>query len=637
MNTTGQSQGIGVGTMRFVAGTFHAGHDSTRAGALWRPRGGHSAYDDTTSQVWTTGYGADEVRASSAPDGTAALLAIGCCLATEGEFGAATTAAARGQWAPATRLAGAYLSVVRTGSMVRIAGDRAGTVTVYWLHEEDRAWWATAAAPLAAYAGAQVDPAVLLAAFTLRGVDVLAGDSHFHTVRRVPPGHTLVLETGQQPRTEPVPHEVPGVSFAEGAPLVRDAITTAVARRVEAGRPLSSDLSGGVDSGTITTLAAARTPLLALTYTDERMGAQDDVLFAERIAADRTSITHAWVHGTREGVQHFDGLEEPAALPFTDTPSFTLGLLAIKAAQLAPAASYGSAAHLTGRGGDDVLDAVPAMLIDQYRAGHRLAAIGGALSLARARRYAVHPLLRQAARTQATGYPQALAVLAEALNGPEPLRHPGWTPAAEMLSWCGTTAPAPWLTRAGRAAVADLVAARAEAADPDAAPGRLHERLALELMGDGHATYDTIARRLWGLPVHAPLLDTPIVDICHAIPGWQRHRPGDFKPLARAAFTGSVPAFLLNRRTKTAFTGSLYAGLRANASTLRRILTGSVLGQAGLLDAGKARAALDGAVRGEPAPLAGLHALIVTELWLATLPTARQTWWEKSTVKETAR
>jgi asparagine synthase (glutamine-hydrolysing) len=301
MNTARQNEEIGVGTMRFVAGTFHTGHDSTRSGALWRPRDGHSAYDDHASQIWTTEYGANEVRSSSAPDGTAGLLAIGCCLATESEFGAATKATAHGEWAPATRLAGAYLSVVRTGSTVRIAGDRAGTVTVYWLREGDRVWWATAAAPLAAHAGAEVDPAVLLAAFTLRGVDVLAGHSHFRDVRRVAPGHTLVLEAGRRPRTEPVPYAAPALSFTHGAPLVRDAITTAVARRAGGGRPLSSDLSGGVDSGTITSLAAARTPLLALTYTDERMSEQDDVLFAERIAADRTSITHAWVQGVDTG------------------------------------------------------------------------------------------------------------------------------------------------------------------------------------------------------------------------------------------------------------------------------------------------------------------------------------------------
>jgi len=220
--------------------------------------------------------------------------------------------------------------------------------------------------------------------------------------------------------------------------------------------------------------------------------------------------------------------------------------------------------------------------------------------------------------------------LSELIDGPGVLDHPGWVPPWEMLSWCGITAAAAWLTRAGRTLVAELVAARADGADPHARPGILHEHLALEYMGAGHATFDQIARQQWHLPVHAPLLDTPVVDACLAIPGYERFRPGDYKPLARAAFTGDVPDFLLQRRTKTAFTSSLYAGLRANAPTLRRILTHSVLAQAGLLDPAAAIAALDGAARGELAPLAALHTLIVTELWLATLPTARDTWWEKT-------
>lgn len=200
-----------------------------------------------------------------------------------------------------------------------------------------------------------------------------------------------------------------------------------------------------------------------------------------------------------------------------------------------------------------------------------------------------------------------------------------------MLTWCGSGPATAWLTRAGRTAVADLVTARAQTARADTTPGALHERLALELMGDGHATFDQISRQQWGLPVHAPLLDNHVVDACHAIPGYARTQPGDFKPLARAAFTGNVPDYLLHRRTKTAFTSSLFAGLRTNAPTLRHILDHSRLAHAGLLDATRVLDSLDSAARGEGAPLAALHALIVTELWLATLPTVRTTWWEQTT------
>lgn len=107
----------------------------------------------------------DEVRAPETPGSTAGLLTVGCCLATKDESAAATVAAGCGGWAPATRLAGAHLSVLRTGNTMRIAGNRAGTVSVYWLVDGERVWWATAA-PLAAY---EPDPTALLAVLAFGG------------------------------------------------------------------------------------------------------------------------------------------------------------------------------------------------------------------------------------------------------------------------------------------------------------------------------------------------------------------------------------------------------------------------------------------------------------------------------------
>ncbi|MFE5853442.1 asparagine synthase-related protein [Streptomyces sp. NPDC056500] len=91
-------------------------------------------------------------------------------------------------------------------------------------------------------------------------------------------------------------------------------------------------------------------------------------------------------------------------------------------------------------------------------------------------------------------------------------------------------------------------------------PAVLHDRLDLEFMAGSHAMFDTIARQQWNVPIHAPLLDTPVIDACHAIPSHQRVQDGVYKPLARAALH-LVPDFLLNRQTKTAFTTRLYTGL----------------------------------------------------------------------------
>ncbi|MEV5947744.1 asparagine synthase-related protein [Streptomyces sp. NPDC051993] len=385
--------------MRFIAGTLQTGRGSW-AGNDWRPRGAQDLFNDGSARIWTTGFEPGEVRRGSARGGQTEVLAIGCCLATREDLSAARADAERGAWAAAMRLPGSCLTVVRDRAGLRIAGDRAGTVTVYWIPVREGVLWATAAAPRAAFAETEPNPAVLLSEFIVRGVDVLAADSHFHTVRRVPPGHVLILAPGWQPRTEAVPALTAKTSFEEGATAVRETVTAAVSRRAARSGPISSDLSGGVDSGTVTRLAAACGPLLAVTYTDARMGEQDDMRHAERIARDHPQITHTKIHGTRAGTQHFDGLEDPAVLPFTDTPSFTLGLLAIKAAQHAPATAHGSRAHLTGRGGDDVLDAVPTMVIDQYRAGHRMEALRRTAAFARTRRAALWPVLGQAARTE---------------------------------------------------------------------------------------------------------------------------------------------------------------------------------------------------------------------------------------------
>ncbi|OEJ22938.1 hypothetical protein AR457_37640 [Streptomyces agglomeratus] len=555
-------------------------------------------------------------------------MTAGCCLATDQELREARDSAERGNWSHARRLPGSYVAIVRSHRTLRIVGDRAGTHTVYWCQDGTHVLWSTSALVLAAWAGSQPDLARLLAGMSLLGVDHLNEASYFQGVNRVPPGRALVLEPGRPPRTEATARQA-ALRFAEGASVLAQELTTAISRRAALGMPVSADMSGGVDSSSLASLAAARTPITAVTYKDRLLSEQDDVRYARRVAGRFETLTYVEVDGTSERVHHFDLLDQAALLPVTDIPSLSLGLLAIKRAQLAPAVAYGSRVHLTGRGGDNVLDSIPMTVLDQARGGRRRAALGSLASYARARRAPVHGVLRQAARTVRTPYPRALTALARELADNAPVSGRAYLGPADLLAWCRQLPAAGWLTTAGRRQVAEIVTERAVTATPQTLPGAEHERIALELMGAEHATYDDIARQCWGLPVHAPFLDGRVVDACLAVPGWQRWVPGDFKPLARAALTGTaVPDFLLQRRTKTPMTGSLHLGLRKNAPTLRAILAGSRLAYAGLVDPTPALAALDSAGRGELAPLGSLHCLLVTELWLATLSLDRDHWWE---------
>lgn len=614
--------------MRYVAGTVTRTSPPTVGP---RPRGGHEIHNDGTLRAWTVGHDPRELRRAASRDGTAEVILIGACLPTVEEARDAAEAAAHGRWHGAARLPGSYLAIVRVGGTVRILGDRAGTVPVHWTATETAVTWSTSASALAALTGAAPDPVRLLAEFTTWGAEPGA-DGWFDGVHRVPPGAALVLAPGTVPAIERPPAPA-GCSFADAAEELRHELPLAVGRRALTSRPLSSDLSGGVDSSVITCLAAVHTDLTAITYVDAAMADQDDTRYAAEIAAAYPSITRHLVDARLTGSRHFDQLADPADVPATDVPALSVAMLGILAAQLGPAVAAASIGHLTGFGGDNVLDAF-ASPADRYRSGARPAGLRDAHRLARDRRGAAHPVLRATAAAAHDSYPKALARLADTVLGsPAPQ---GLPDAADVARWCGPLSAGRWLTPDGRTAVAGLLGARAQVADPAIGPGALRERLALEATGTEFANLDTLTRALFGLPVHAPFLDTRIIDVCHAVPAWERRRPGDFKPLARAALTGLVHAPVLARRTKTPFTG-VFGGLRANAPALRALLTGSALAEAGLIDAAAVLASLDRTAHGSAADLGSLHALVAVEVWLTNRPRAFDGWWEPVPAREASR
>lgn len=127
-----------------------------------------------------------------------------------------------------------------------------------------------------------------------------------------------------------------------------------------------------------------------------------------------------------------------------------------------------------------------------------------------------------------------------------------------------------------------------------------------------------------------------------AVPGHRRHRsrhgdralrPGPPRRL-QAPRAGSVrrpgASLAAHPQTKTLFTSSVFDGLAANAPALRSLVAGSRLADLGLLDRSRISADLESGIAGGTPPLGALHALLVTELWLARLETAARftAWWQ---------
>ncbi|WP_308193516.1 asparagine synthase-related protein [Nonomuraea sp. MG754425] len=178
--------------------------------------------------------------------------------------------------------------------------------------------------------------------------------SAYQGVRRLGGGMAVYLDRdGMRTRT----YEAPPA--ADGGPhRVRSALVTAVDRRLALPGALGADLSGGLDSGALTFLAARHTratPLHAITYAHPAAPAAD---LSEATAQARLDprIRHTVVLGGAATLPYQD---LPAGEPGHCEPAPALISWRRAALRFEHAAGRGVAVHLTGEGGDALLGAHP--------------------------------------------------------------------------------------------------------------------------------------------------------------------------------------------------------------------------------------------------------------------------------------
>jgi asparagine synthase (glutamine-hydrolysing) len=178
-------------------------------------------------------------------------------------------------------------------------------------------------------------------------------------VRKVPPGHAVVLRRGTVQRTWryyrlPYSQAPLRVTDAELAEQLHGHLVTAVERQLVADVPVGAFLSGGLDSSAVVALArraAPQAPLPCFTVTF-REGAVDDA--PEDLPYARRVAQHLGVplHELPVGVDLIDGLDH--LLWLLDEPQADPAPLnALVIAQAARAA--GIPVLLSGAGGDDIL------------------------------------------------------------------------------------------------------------------------------------------------------------------------------------------------------------------------------------------------------------------------------------------
>lgn len=560
-----------------------------------------------SSSVWRLG---DAPARHAAVSGGRRIMLLGWCGATSDDLRrlAEGTVPDDVAW----RWPGAYTVVKEAPGRVVLYTDPADAAPLYLTALKGGWAWSTSARLLAGLTAASVDTGRLACSILASAVPVLGEHrSFFAGVQHLPAGSRIELPAdGAGPWIDTVWR----LTAAPGLPQhrLREALTAAVALRVDSSPGLSSDLSGGLDSTSLAVLAATcrprRRPLMAVTMHPDGDTTAADLHYARLAAAHhRDRIDHQLFATTAAHLPYRD-LD---AVPVSDEPApSTLSHVQL-IAQMAFVRDRGSTLHLTGDGGDSVLCTPPAHLADLLRHGHWPRAVTEAMGLARLRHRPLTPLLRDAAALARTRRRDALAALAPAL--PHLVGH---RPARDELGWFPPLAAPPWARPEALRLLADAAFDAAER--PDALPGvDIAVRTLVDTVRDTARTAaaDAEVAAAAGVDLHAPFLDAHVVDAVLRTPLIYRPPVHAYKPILRRAMAHLLPPALASRTTKDHANADHYAGIRAALPTLLELADGH-LAQLGLVDPGRLRSHLRQAAAGIAPALDAIEQALCAEAWL---------------------
>lgn len=659
-----------VGWSSAAAGTAGLGSAGSLGpdGETLHPVGSQLLWGDP-DPLWAVGdWRPDEVRVVTA-DEQNRIAVLGICGASDEELRRGLFTARGGALRHLTNWPGSYTAVVQVGRRVTVCGDLAGARPVFHTPWAGGTAYATAALPLADLIEANLDFGHLAALLAAPDVPAALRDTTpYEGVRRIPPGHALVLRAGVR--------EIAGYeqvsSLAVSAPpadpdravdAVRDALVEAVRtrlaaprhvpdldpgpvpgmgpaeRRARRGMPvpgIGADLSGGPASATLALLAAGLPGrpgtllghgtgerLLAVTFNDLAVGGREaEVQRAGALAAD-PRLHHVVVTGGEEALPYAD-LDGP----LTDEPGPSLVTAGRHRARLAA----GSADHFTGHGARQVLDAHPARLADLLMDRRRRHLVGPVAALARADGSVLVParVYGAARRLARTPYRAGLEELAERLmrrRFEEPKGAVGASLAA--LTWAAPGPAARWLTGEALAEVSVLLGVGGDRSGTGVQrPGEHRARAALTRYAADLRVLEQSAE-VRSQRLHAPFLDNQVVRACRELPEALRVRPGARAEILRTVLestgiTDLPPGWGTPSHASSA--AAARAGLRLSADPLLDLFSRPLLADAGLVDGGVVRKALRAVASGGSA-VEGLADLVSLELWLHRLLSRRGTCW----------
>ncbi|WP_131786320.1 lasso peptide isopeptide bond-forming cyclase [Protofrankia symbiont of Coriaria ruscifolia] len=519
--------------------------------------------------------------------GNSSLALIGCCPATVARL-TRTLARVRDVAALdvlASSLPGSFHLVAEIDGRRRIQGTASGMRRIFYTVMDGQVIAGDRADVLAGIVASELDiRAVALSLLDPMAPYPLDDQPMWQAVEALPPDRFLLVGSDGRPsRIRWWQQPEPVLSLAEGARLLRSALTEAVHARTGAGGTVSCDLSGGLDSTSLCFLAArsllaARNPATLVAYTGIGRDPGDDDLEWARLAMDDLPKAVHEILPRDELPLVYDGItdsDERLDRPFIGIIDRAKMLAGFR--RLAP---HDPRVHLTGLGGDEVVEGAPNYLPSVMRTRPWTA-------IDRLRGFRVQdrwPLLTSLWMLRPRSYRAYLSDIAARVIGARPM------PGLPDLDWADAPRLPPWITPQTVALVRQAFDAVLDSAGPLAGTRDQHCDLLSIRSAAGAARLFGYLAAPTGVPLAAPFVDDRVVEASLAVRPDDRTTPWEYKPLLKEAMRAIVPTRSLGRITKAEGSTEEEAGLDANHGQLLALCDDSRLVDLGLVDAEKLRA-----------------------------------------------
>jgi asparagine synthase (glutamine-hydrolysing) len=596
------------------------------------PAGTRRVLRHASGRPWVVGdWPEGAVVAASA--GRSRLALVGCAATSPSRLLRLLVSARGVHGLDVTReVAGDYHVLAVVDGQRRVQGSAAGTRRIFFARIGGQVVAADRADVLAELAGARLDPTALALCLLDPSPPYPLDDAvPWSSIEALEPDHYLLVRRDERvDRVRWWRQPEATRSRAEGAPVLREALAEAVAARVATARTASADLSGGLDSTAVCTLACRGSAELVAFTGIAHDPADDDVLWADRAAAAMPGVAREILPSAdlplvfdgiaTEDAATDEGSSEDGAsdgrgtgLGSLDRPSIVIVDRAKMRAGLERVAVYGPQVHLTGFGGDEIAGGTP-----NYLPG--LARRRPWTAVRHLRGYRAQegwPLAAIARGLRRRSYRDCLGAMASAIEAARRgrLGRPRRSPYLEALDWTPPSVVPGWLTSDALGLLADAFADAARRAVP-LAPGRCAHADMFTIRAGAAAfrAFDQLADAV-GPPLAAPLLDERVVSAALAVRPEERCSPWEYKPLLKESLRQVLPEESLRRRTKADASIEEDRGLWANRSVLVKLCDDSPLADLGLVDADVLREAL----RRGPVPdhrSEALQPTVATDAWL---------------------